>query len=54
MKWDIVCYVIIGILHGIGDWYFAKQFDPDMTTKTRAISAIKVGFLWPLLVESIA
>jgi hypothetical protein len=48
MKWDILCYGIVGILHSIADWYFAKEFNPDMTTKMRVISAIKLGVLWPL------
>lgn len=45
---NIICYSIIGILHGVADWYFAREFNPDMTTKMRVISAIKMTFLWPL------
>lgn len=48
MRADLILYAIIGVLHGIADWVFARQFNPDMDTKQRVISAIKLGVLWPL------
>lgn len=43
----VAMYIIWGVCNGLLDWVFANQFDPDMTTKTRIISAVKFGVLWP-------
>ena len=43
----VFLYCCVAVLNGIGNWIFAYQFDPDMTTKTRIIGAVKFGLLWP-------
>ena len=40
-------YIIWGVCNGLLDWVFANQFDPDMTTKKRVISAVMFGAFWP-------
>lgn len=42
----VYCFIVV--VNGVGDWFLAHQFDPDMTTKQRIIHAIKFGVLWPL------